>query len=98
MAEWLGKALQKLVQRFESARDLNISIKDAIWRPFLFLSWSVLLERAFKPSIRIAAGLVFHWSTIMGTYWVHVTKSYMRPHKYSYLSGKFTKPTKNQAY
>jgi len=57
-----------------------------------------LLESPLKPSIRIAAGLVFHWSTIMGTYWVHVTKSYMRPHKYSYLSGNFTKPTKNQAY
>jgi hypothetical protein len=37
VAEWLGKALQKLVQRFESARDLNTFLKDAIWRPFLFL-------------------------------------------------------------
>jgi len=42
-----------------------------------------LLESPLKPSIRIAAGLVFHWSTITGTYWVHITKSYMRPYKYS---------------
>lgn len=28
MAEWLGKGLQNLVQRFESASDLNFKAKD----------------------------------------------------------------------
>ncbi len=27
MAEWLGKGLQNLVQRFESASDLNFDVK-----------------------------------------------------------------------
>jgi hypothetical protein len=28
VAEWLGRALQKLVQRFESARDLKVILMD----------------------------------------------------------------------
>ena len=30
VAEWLGRALQKLLQRFESARDLNDESRPAI--------------------------------------------------------------------
>lgn len=46
MAEWLGKGLQNLVQRFESASDLNLIPEDAVFqalRGFLFLrspNWS----------------------------------------------------------
>lgn len=32
MAEWLGKALQKLLQRFESARDLTSTLSLSLWR------------------------------------------------------------------
>ena len=35
MAEWLGRALQKLLQRFESARDLNK--KSTLWVDFFRL-------------------------------------------------------------
>ena len=35
VAEWLGSALQKLLQRFESARDLKGCHK---WQPFLLLN------------------------------------------------------------
>ena len=35
MAEWLGRALQKLLQRFESARDLQ-KITPLYWRGFYF--------------------------------------------------------------
>ena len=35
VAEWLGRALQKLLQRFESARDL----KAKETKPFAFLIW-----------------------------------------------------------
>lgn len=36
MAEWLGRALQKLLQRFESASDLNRWIKPR-FRGFVVL-------------------------------------------------------------
>ena len=31
MAEWLGRALQKLLQRFKSARDLSSRIGGVFW-------------------------------------------------------------------
>ena len=37
VAEWLGRALQKLPQRFESARDL-LRIRITSGDPYLFLS------------------------------------------------------------
>ncbi len=36
MAEWLGTALQKLLQRFESASDLKKPLYKHLWRGFLF--------------------------------------------------------------
>ena len=36
MAEWLGKGLQNLVQRFESASDLQKPLYKQLWRGFLF--------------------------------------------------------------
>ena len=37
MAEWLGKALQKLLQRFEPASDLKI--KTSAFAGFFVLRW-----------------------------------------------------------
>ena len=42
MAEWLGTALQKLLLRFESARDLSTK-KDYAGSPFLFMKHSQLI-------------------------------------------------------
>ncbi len=42
MAEWLGRALQKLVQRFESASDLFFTLVYRCFLPFGYLlkySW-----------------------------------------------------------
>ena len=36
VAEWLGRALQKLVQRFESARDLTDALNALAFRAFYF--------------------------------------------------------------
>ena len=38
MAEWLGKGLQNLVQRFESASDLTKPLYKQLWRVFLFFT------------------------------------------------------------
>jgi hypothetical protein len=37
VAEWLGRALQKLPQRFESARDLVITLKPALVAGFFLV-------------------------------------------------------------
>ena len=38
MAEWLGRGLQNLVQRFESASDLTNPFYTTVWRGFLFFT------------------------------------------------------------
>ena len=38
MAEWLGTALQKLLQRFESASDLKKPFYKHLWRGFYFFT------------------------------------------------------------
>ena len=38
MAERLGRGLQNLVQRFESASDLKNPFYTAVWRGFLFFT------------------------------------------------------------
>ena len=38
MAEWLGRGLQNLVQRFESASDLESPFYTTVWRGFLFFT------------------------------------------------------------
>ena len=38
MAEWLGRGLQNLVQRFESASDLKSPFYTTVWRGFLFFT------------------------------------------------------------
>ena len=45
MAEWLGSALQKLLQRFESASDLYfyIALIDIVYQGDIFL---VVMEKA----------------------------------------------------
>ena len=45
VAEWLGKALQKLVQRFESARDLKNTPRCMRTGVFLCLKTLSVLER-----------------------------------------------------
>ena len=44
MAEWLGRGLQNLVQRFESASDLSFSEQTTESRLFLF--WGDSYEQA----------------------------------------------------
>ena len=62
VAEWLGSALQKLLQRFESARDL---IKTRLWRVFVLLGEPSLLERTQenKKAISRSEMVLMHWST-----------------------------------
>ena len=38
MAEWLGRGLQNLVQRFESASDLKKPFYTAVWKGFSFFT------------------------------------------------------------
>ena len=44
MAEWLGRGLQNLVQRFESASDLQNPFYTAVWRGFTFLRLNLRLK------------------------------------------------------
>ena len=46
MAEWLGRGLQNLVQRFESASDLTNPFYTTVWRGFLFFT------PKFTPKVR----------------------------------------------
>ena len=46
VAEWLGKALQKLLQQFESARDLERDYQED--NPFFYSYLSLLLSPDFK--------------------------------------------------
>lgn len=55
VAEWLGRALQKLVQRFESARDLQKNLKA--WEPSFAFSVLKIIMR-YSNYIGIAAGLL----------------------------------------
>ena len=48
VAEWLGRALQKLLQRFESARDL---LKPPILWRFFYLLQSLICQNIYKISI-----------------------------------------------
>ena len=50
MAEWLGRGLQNLVQRFESASDLTNPFYTTVWRGFLFFTpkVSLLIKIAHK--------------------------------------------------
>ena len=54
MAEWLGRGLQNLVQRFESASDLQNPFYTVVWRGFTFLRLMGLLgvevSELFKPA------------------------------------------------
>lgn len=56
MAEWLGRALQKLLQQFESARDLLQKLSPQVLRAFLcFLCRMKKLMRYFNQVGAIAA-------------------------------------------
>ena len=79
MAEWLGRALQKLPQRFESARDLLN--KDYINVVLIFLSYIILIVNRMKYTqiigLLAALALIF----ICFIPWVYV------PSLQIYLSG-----------
>jgi DNA topoisomerase IB len=64
VAEWLGKALQKLLQRFESARDLNIKWKDLLnfGRSFHFLRAVKNAKRALQRFIPKSLPFVYGFS------------------------------------
>ena len=51
MAEWLGKALQKLLQQFESARDLKRDYQ--LDNPFFYSYLSLLLLLHFQVIITV---------------------------------------------
>ena len=47
MAEWLGRGLQNLVQRFESASDLTNPFYTTVWRGFLF--FTLIFTHILRP-------------------------------------------------
>ena len=54
MAEWLGRGLQNLVQRFESASDLTNPFYTTVWRGFLF--FTLIFTHILRPC-RVAASV-----------------------------------------
>ena len=59
MAEWLGKALQKLLQRFESARDLR---KSRLWRDVFYMITKIAHYTGLLACLAIIGACFMPWT------------------------------------
>ena len=62
MAEWLGRGLQNLVQRFESASDLNAVRDDGV-----FFMWILSNERFFVRILPMVTSRVYFRTALCAT-------------------------------
>ena len=70
MAEWLGRGLQNLVQRFESASDLTKTALEITLTLFLFyFLWYLLRDREQKSRVKYSYAL--HFTHNFGQFTLH---------------------------